>query len=204
MVPKPLHPNPVTQAPTFADHAHVAGKARWPRRSQRRSVLQQRLLLGASSLATLAAAALLLLWTGNPTEPTRSKGGPHVGFFVKRGDHVHRGARGEKLHPADDVRFVYTSESPRYLALFNLDARGATVYYPAGPTAMLARAGSDVALDFSVELDEQLGNERVYAMFCDAAFAVEPLRTALADTGKLPGRPGCSHDVVDVHKVAPQ
>lgn len=194
----------LAEAPTFADHSRVAGKTRRPRHSELRARPKQRALLGASSLVTLAAAAMLVVWADNSIEQTRSKGAPHVGWFVKRGEHVRRGIAGEALHPGDSLRFVYNSEAPRYLALFNSDARSATVYYPNGPTAVLARPGNDVALDFSVELDEQLGNERVYALFCDAAFPVEPLRAALADTGKLPERPGCDHDVVELHKVAPR
>jgi hypothetical protein len=169
----------------------------------RRWLLRQRVLLAASSIAVMAAASLLVVWIGRPLEQTRAKGAPHIGWFVKRGEGVYRGRTGETLYPRDSLRFIYSSDEPRYLALFNLDARGATVYYPSSPEALRVRAGNDLALDFSVELDEQLGIERVYALFCESSFQVEPLRAALLETGRLPERAGCRADIINLHKALP-
>jgi hypothetical protein len=160
--------------------------------------------LVASSVAAMAAAALLVVWLGQPLERTYSKGQPHIGWFVKRGDQVHRARADEPLYPRDDLRFVYSSEAPRYFALFNRDAKSAAVYFPPGPSAARVRAGNDVALDFSVELDEQLGTERVWALFCEDGFEIEPLRAALLATGRLPERPGCVAEVIALQKVSPR
>ena len=191
-------------APTFTAYSmRVTGAQRASRRRPlRASAYPQRALLAGSSLAVLAAAALLVVWTGSPSDQTRSKGAPHIGWFVKRGEHVHRGRAGETLYPGDALRFVYSSDAPRYLALFNLDAREASVYYPSTPSAARIDPGTDVALDFSIELDEQLGTERVHALFCEASFQVEPLRAALFDTGRLPERAGCRSELITLNKAA--
>jgi hypothetical protein len=85
-----------------------------------------------------------------------------------------------------------------------VDARAASVYYPTGPRAAAVRAGNDVALDFSVELDGQLGEERVYALFCETAVEIEPLRAALSETARLPETAGCQAEVIVLQKVTPQ
>jgi hypothetical protein len=158
------------------------------------------MIVAATSVMMLAA--LLVVWTGSPSEVTRSKGAPHVTWFVKRGEQVQRGRTGETLYPGDSLRFVYSSDAPRFLALFNLDAREASVYYPSTPDALRVRAGNEVALDFSVELDALLGTERVYAMFCEETFRLEPLRAALFETGRLPERAGCRSEMITLRKVA--
>jgi hypothetical protein len=167
-----------------------------------RLAARQSALLVASSFVAMAAAALLVVWIGHSGERTSVKGQPHIGWFVKRGDQVRRGRADEPLHPSDELRFVYSSDAPRYFALFNLDARSAAVYFPSGSSGVRVRSGSDVALGFSVELDDQLGTERVWALFCEDTFEVEPLRAALLATGRLPELPGCIAEVVALQKVA--
>jgi hypothetical protein len=194
-------------APSFEAHAArfvtpTRAEAAASRVEPPRSQLRQRVLLAASSIAVMAAASLLVLWIGHPVDQTRAKGAPHIGWFVKRGDQVQRGRAEDTLYPRDAVRFIYSSDEPRYFALFNLDARAATVYYPTGREAVRVRAGNDLALDFSVELDEQLGTERVFALFCESSFQVEPLRAALLESGRLPERAGCHADVITLHKAA--
>jgi hypothetical protein len=192
----------LAEAPSFADHA--ARVTETQRRSQRQVVsLRQRLLLAAGCAATLAASTLLVLWTGGGFEQTRSKGGPHVSWFVKRGEYVYRGRADEPLYPGDSLRFLYSSDAPRYFALLNLDARSASIFYPAAGQAAAVRTGNDIALDFSIELDGQLGDERVYALFCDTPFAIEPLRAVLEKTAALPAPSGCHSDSITLHKVAP-
>jgi hypothetical protein len=170
-----------------------------------RSAARQSALLVASSIAAMAAAAVLVVWVAGPAEQrTNIKGQPHIGWFVKRGNQVRRGQADEPVYPRDELRFVYSSDAPRYFALFNLDARSATVYFPPGANGARVRAGSDLALDFSVELDDQLGTERVWALFCDQSFEVEPLRAALHATRRLPEPPGCTAELVALQKVAPR
>ena len=157
--------------------------------------------LGAA-LAAAAAVALVALGTPASSPGTRSKGPPHVDFFVKRGARVARGRAGQLLRAGDLLRFTVSSDRARYLALFDRDAHGARVYYPGGRHAAALRPGSAVPLDFSIELDDSLGPEHIYAVFCPEPFALEPLRGELARAGELSAPDGCQLDVLEIRKEA--
>jgi hypothetical protein len=165
-----------------------------------RSARRLQIFAGASALAAAAALALVLRAPqggpfGGDESGTRIKGGSRVAFFVKRGDRVVAGGPGERLQPGDQLRFTATLERPKHLAIFSRDARGvASVYYPAGAVTKALPAGADVALETSVELDDALGEERVFAVFCDSAIAVEDLRTSLERTGDVQAGSGCTVD----------
>ena len=172
-------------------------------------------LLGAS---VAAAAGVLLVFvelpgTGLRTEPLRSagsvvtsgeraKGGEQIGFFLKRGQQVQRGAREQRVQPGDRLRFVYSAPRARYLAILSLDgARRASVFYPAGERAARIEPGVDVALPAAVELDGALGEERVYALFCDAPAELAGLRAELVQRGREFAAPiGCAMDEVVLSK----
>jgi hypothetical protein len=47
-------------------------------------------------------------------------------------------------------------------------------------------AGQEVALDFSVQLDDTLGRERVTGLFCPEAFDVDGVQSALSSGSALP------------------
>ena len=163
--------------------------------------------------APLAAAVALLLLARLPGEhvnpglepptmdTTRSKGLPHVGFFIKRGRQVLRGEPGAVVHPGDRLRFTYASGRPHFMALFNRDGRGSSVYYPRGRYAARAPAGQDVALDFGIELDAYIGVEHVYAVFCEGRFEVEPLRRELSRAGSIRTPDGCLVEVLELNKA---
>jgi hypothetical protein len=105
------------------------------------------------------------------------------------------GGPGEHLRPGDQLRFTATLERPKHLAILSRDARGvASVYYPAGAVTTALAAGADIALENSVELDDALGEERIFAVFCDAAIEVEELRSTLERTGDIQAGPGCTLD----------
>ena len=172
-------------------------------RSQQRSSRSARRLqifAGASALAAAAVLALVLRAPhdgpfGGDESGTRIKGGSRVAFFVKRGDRVVMGGPAERLQPGDQLRFTATLEGPKHLAIFSRDARGVTsVYYPAEAVTKALPAGSDIALDSSVELDDALGEERIFAVFCDSAIAVEELRASLERTGDIQAGSGCTVD----------
>jgi hypothetical protein len=154
-----------------------------------------------------AAAAAVLLNTGLPgLEPpkpgTRSKGAPHIGFFVRRGTKVERGASGQRVQPGDLLRFTYTADRALHLALLDRDRRGASVFFPSvGPGARVS-PGSDVALDFSIALDGELGPERIVGVFCPDPFEVEPLRAALAADRALPTAADCTLSEIQLQKDA--
>jgi hypothetical protein len=155
----------------------------------------------AAALAALAAIAVIALRpSGLPS--TRSKGAPYIGYFVKRAGRVVPGSTTTSLRPGDLLRFTYSSSREYYLALFNLDSRAASVYFPSARHAVHVPSGSETPLDFSVELDATPGVEHVHALFCEQRFELEPLRAALFASGHLPVPSGCHANSLTLHKVA--
>jgi hypothetical protein len=186
-------------APTFEAHAsrvqRVHGTASGPRR---------RTVIAAASVLALAAAALLIVRAPRQDGETRSKGGVRIGFYVKRGEQVTRGSAGQAVRAGDALRFVYSAPGDAYLALFNLDARGAAVYFPdRSASAASVRKGSEVPLDFSVRLDDSPGVEQVHALFCPGPFPIEPLRAELQAQKRLVAPEGCTHHVIALQKEVP-
>lgn len=164
-----------------------------------RSPWRSPLRMGAGGL--LLAAAAVLSWLRVPPEPARErlKGAPHIGFFVTHNGVSTRATPAYRVRPGEQVRFVYSNARDAYLAIYGIDAQGTTsVYFPAGAWAQRVPAGSDVLLESAVELDQVLGHELVYALFCDAAFAVEAQRKALIGSpGSAPTAPAhCELDAV--------
>ncbi len=210
----------LSAAPSFAALAAEVERAAEVKRAPRpRATVWSKPWLAGLGAAAAAAAAVVLVFFREPPQPlvpagpgtqtqagnqqassTRSKGGPHIAFFIKRGARVSVGHSGAVVHPGDRLRFAYSSDAPRYLALFNLDAKRASVYYPRGRAAERVAAGRDIALDFSIELDDVIGSERVFAVFCEAPFQVEPLRRALADNRRMAPTPGCTVDIIRLTK----
>jgi hypothetical protein len=134
---------------------------------------------------------------------TRSKGKPRLGFFVKRGESITRGDPGTPVFPGDALRFVYSIDRPYYLAIYSADARGVSVYFPNTPLAHPLSVGQDVALEFSVELDDTVGRERLIGLFCPEAFAVERVQSALTSTSSLPDAlAGCQRVELQLNKKA--
>lgn len=179
-------------APDFESHARLHAK---PRERQQPRNARLFALIGAAAIA--AAAGLMLL---PHSDATRLKGGPSIGYFVKRGDRVRTGDAETVVHAGDFVRFTYSTEQGRYFALFNRDSRSTSVYYPAGDNSIRMDAGSHVPLEFSIELDDAPGEERVYGLFCEQRFELPQLRAALAATGDVPVPFGCVLDTLTLRK----
>lgn len=167
----------------------------------------------ASGVLTLAAVAVAFLLVLRPPSGggeaknsafrVRSKGGSHIGFFVKHGTEVRRGSDGQVVHPGDQLRFTVTSRALRHVAILSLDGAGvATVYYPRGSSSEALAKLRDQALDSSVKLDDTLGQETIWGIFCDAAFELEPLRQELEQRGRLPPLPECTIDELSIVKEA--
>jgi hypothetical protein len=182
-------------APSFEQHA-----ARFVTGTRVRS-RPQRVAALAAGLAALAALAVIALRPGG-LPITRSKGAPYIGYFVKREGRVVPGNEATSLRPGDLLRFTYSSNREYYLALFNLDSREASVYFPSAPQAAHVPSGSEIPLDFSVELDATPGVEHVHALFCEQRFELEPLRAALFASGRMPVPNGCHVNSLTLHKVA--
>jgi hypothetical protein len=165
--------------------------------------------IAAGGLGAAAAVLLLARPAPRPREAgdesaTRFKGGEHIGFFVKRQSQVFAGIDGQKVRAGDRLRFVVTTTRPRQLAILSRDGAGtASVYYPARPTSQPLGVVRDLALETAVELDATPGQEMLFGVFCAAAFQVEPLRGALAQTGDLPALSGCTVDKLRLVKETP-
>lgn len=172
-----------SEAPSFPALKRLAPKPKPARKLAAVRWLSAPLLAACAALAFIAVRQ-----PDQPTPPaeTRGKGAPRIGYYVKRGDAVTRGESATAVYPHDAVRFVYSADRAYYLAIFSADASGVGVYFPNGRTAQQVAAGQDIALDFSVVLDNTLGRERVTALFCPEAFEIEPVQGALSTGSPLP------------------
>jgi hypothetical protein len=155
--------------------------------------------LSGAGLAALAVLSLIVVRQNAPRHE-RAKGGPRIAAYVKRGERVTLALDGDSVQVGDYLRFTYTSDVPLYFALLNRDAHSAVKYYPVGDQTVRVRAGRDVPLDFSIELDDQKGPERVHALFCDRPQRLEPLRVALQASGHVPALADCRIDVLTLVK----
>ncbi|AGP40439.1 hypothetical protein [Sorangium cellulosum] len=195
---------PLQLGPSRRDRRAPAARTAASSRSPRRWLLPA----AASTLAAAAAAALFFRAAPHPREVVspgeRIKGAERLGFYVKRGEQVLPGGAGERLLPGDALQFTTTSAEARYLAILSVDgASQASVYYPSGPLAERVEPGRDVPLPQSTVLDDTLGTERIYGLFCAEAITVEPLRAALAaNPDALSVPPGCDVDMLTAEKVA--
>ncbi|HEX6245688.1 MAG TPA: DUF4384 domain-containing protein, partial [Polyangiales bacterium] len=155
-------------------------------------------------LLLLAAVALLALV--RPSAELRTKGGEAFGFYVKRGNQVRRGSLGEPLHPGDRLRFTYSAQRARYLAILSVDsARHTNVYFPAAPDAAQVEPGTERPLPSAIELDAVLGSEQVLAIFCDRPFSLAPLLSRLGRAESSLNLPAdCVTDRVTLQKEAPR
>lgn len=209
----------LAQVPSFAALAERAAGTRRaaareqpgrvpPVRSRKARVYPALLGLAAAAAAVLAARGVLSGPAAEDETATRAaqqdvtqeKGAPDLGYYVKRGQHVVRGEPGQPLRPGDRLRFTYSSARAQQFALFNRDGHGASVYFPTGPRSAALAAGTGVALDFGVELDDYVGREQVLALFCEQPFELEPLRQALA-RGEPPSVPAdCTLRTIELKK----
>ena len=161
----------------------------------------------------MAAAGLLAIGVGSSVgfggseslfaATERSKGGPSIGFFVKRGERIRRGSTGEEVIPGELVRFTYTTERPLYFALLHADSTRAAIHFPTQPNAARIDAGREIPLDFSIRLDSLLGTERVYGLFCEEPIPLEPVRARLEQSGSFAELPRCRVDHLELNKRSP-
>jgi hypothetical protein len=148
-----------------------------------------------STLAAVAAIALLAPGSRETTDEVRRKGQSHLTFHVQHEGKVTVGVDGQAVFPGDRLRFSITTRKPAHLAILSLDGAGAaSVYFPPGGTSRSFGTVDRQPLDSSVLLDGTLGNETVWALFCDKEFDLEPLRAQLEREGTLSVPAGCSLD----------
>lgn len=175
-------------------------RARRPPLVRRGRIARRRLTVAA--VGCLAAAALLLVLRGGFDRPgARVKGGPGLGLWVKRNDQVWRGAAREVVYPGDALRFTFTSRESGYLAVVSRDGGGqVNIYHPDGTIAAPIAAGNEVPLPGSIVLDQVVGPETLYVLFCSRPISLEPVQRALAERGHLADWDDCKVGAVMLDK----
>jgi hypothetical protein len=144
--------------------------------------------LGSGAVAAVATLALMLV-PGWLTPTTRLKGGPHLGYFVEREGRPERGADGAILGPGTRVQFVTSHSGRHWLAVLGRDVSGqVSVYFPEGTQAAERAGGTDQPLPVSTILDDSLGPEEIFAVFCDRPLPVAEAR-AMVTAGIMPSPP---------------
>jgi hypothetical protein len=115
--------------------------------------------LGALALAAVVCFALIP--RQDRARGTRTKGGPSISFFVKRGNDVYESLPDEPVAPGDQLRFVVAPSGFAYVAVLSRSAAGqADVYFPQGTQAAPIESGAArYPLQGAVELDDTLENE---------------------------------------------
>jgi hypothetical protein len=138
----------------------------------------------------LAAAAAFVLWIGTPrNHPVeRLKGGTQLAMFVAHEGHVRPAAPREQVSPGDSLQFTYSSDRSTYFAILSVDGgHKANIYFPdGGAKAQELEPAQNKALSNSVELDNVLGAEKIYGLFCEQPLELEPVRAQLEKFQALP------------------
>jgi hypothetical protein len=169
---------------------------------------RRRTLGGAAVLATALAAAgfLILPALQSRHETIMTKGQQRLRYFVRDGvaGTVREGRPHEQVHPGDQLRFAFDADAlrGRRVAVLGRDASGkVSVYFPDGGTQAIALpVSADGLIPYSVRLDETLGPEALYALFCSEAVALGPLQGALAGGAPLAWPAACQVETVLLEK----
>jgi hypothetical protein len=174
-----------------------------PLRAEPRPPRAKRRMWNLAAGAMAAGAVLfsvMLAVPENGGDVLRRKGSSRLGFFVKHESAVRRGANQEIVHPGDALRFTYTLDEPRHLAILAVDAaKKVSVYYPEGQVTEALPSGREVALPLAALLDETLGEETIYGLFCERALAVEEARAAF-ERGERAAPSGCELERMTIEK----
>jgi len=161
-------------------------------------------VIGAVALAAFALGHGLSS-RGERDEPgIRSKGTGRITFYVKHGDSMREGAAGEIVHAGDILQLSYAADEPSYLAVLSRDGAGkVSVYFPRSKSAARITPGHDILLPQSIVLDDALGPEHIFALFCTAPVSLDQLASALAKGTRLPVFPkACTVERFVVYKRA--
>ncbi len=159
----------------------------------------------AGGLGLAAAFAVWVRATAESRQPIdrsfeRSKGAARVTMYVQHAGSVRRASDGERVLPGDAIEFAYSTDRSGYLAVLSVDgARHVSVYFAQGGRAARIAPAQEAPVDQSTVLDSTLGDESLYALFCDHPLDVGPIVSALeAQPERAPSVAGC---VVDRHTL---
>jgi len=189
---------------TSADMSSSSGSARWTARAR---AWVDRVVRGFSvpqwAGAVVAVAALVVLAPyfldqGGDLDGVRVKA-PSVGpgpleVVLLRDGRISEAVSGDVFHPGDRLQFRVTPGSWRYLHLVSLDDQGRlTPFYPAdGAPSLLLRGDAEQLLPDAIELDDFVGEERIFAIFSAEPLPFEEIERA---AGALVAREGLPLDL---------
>jgi hypothetical protein len=161
--------------------------------------------LGAAGILAAALVILVVFPRRTDRDGERTKGSAMgFRFYVDHAGSVRPGGPDERVEPGDALRFVFSTNDARYLAVLSVDgARRASTYYPVEGAPVLQPSGLGFALPASTVLDDTLGRETIYGVACVGPFDVESLRRGLERAPARPPQPdGCDVDAIVVRKEA--
>jgi hypothetical protein len=132
----------------------------------------------------------------------RSKGAPLLDLFIRHDGRLREAGDREPVHAEDQLQFAYSSSAPGYVTVLSRDGAGVVSVYVPSDAAVMAPAptGERVHLPESTILDDTLGREDVYALFCAKGLELEPLTRALRERGALEAPEGCSLRRIELDK----
>ncbi|MEZ4434263.1 MAG: hypothetical protein R3F65_17805 [bacterium] len=166
--------------------AEARAPARAPAAPTRTRAAVTRWLIGGLAVAAVAAALLFFALRGGapalapPEDRLLTKGGLTLEVFRARGEAVTRLLPGDEATAGDRLRFKAHNvpPGPGQLMVVGVEASGAVFpYYPADgrSTAAHGALGADGALPGAAELDDSVGAERVWLVWCPRPFALAEL-----------------------------
>jgi hypothetical protein len=183
-------------------------------RARRRTIGVLRVL----GVATAAAAAAVVVVIGlRPTEPPgpretselpepveRSKGGPELVLVGGRPGALAELPPGAAIRAGEHLQAGYSSRRDGFGAVLSLDGAGTVmVYAPSRGDALVALpAGSDRSFPESTVLDQVVGTERIWILWCEAAHPLAGLVAQLRATGQLAAPADCTVRAVTLDKRA--
>lgn len=165
-----------------------------------RRALRSKIAGGAIAAGAVLFGVMLSVAQQDESGTRRKGSAQQLGFYVKHETEVRRGNSGEVVAPGDSLRFTYSIEEPKHLAIIGVDAADkASVYFPEGQVTSEMPEGRDVALPLAALLDETLGRETIYGVFCEQPVSVEKMRAAF-ESGVSSAPEGCALEKMTIEK----
>ncbi|MBM4776476.1 MAG: DUF4384 domain-containing protein [Archangiaceae bacterium] len=163
-------------------------------------------IFAGAALASIIVGVVVV--TRAPSDDVHFKGGGSFTVLVQpMGERGRPLGTTERLHRGDALRFSFTAPADGHVAVFDLDASGASTLVPFHGTQPLAvKAGAPTAFPDSIVLDESTGPEWVIAVFSPVAFELEPVLGQLRAQSSQAERvslscDGCDFEAVRFEKV---
>ena len=139
-------------------------------------------------IPALATMAMVILFLPSPSAPLIDQTGKASGIVVRM-LHFRKGLQysqwtkdGESLHPGALVQFYYQLPRAQHLMIVSLDQKGAvSVFYPWGQSRSVHKDAGSGTLppNRSLELDDNVGQERIFIITAARSFALASVKRAL-------------------------